>query len=80
MLEPSIWQNPVHVEEYPEDGAPAPRTQSEPTTAATEVDIVEIHEEEGRGVAEGALLKMYTEWNSRRNDERARLEVESEEA
>ena len=80
MPEPSIWQNPVYVEEYPEDGALVPRTPSEPTTAATEVDIVEIHEEEGRGVAEGASLKMYTEWNSIRNDERAKLEVESEEA
>ena len=63
-----------------QDGAFGPRTPAEPTTVATEVDIVEIREEEGRGVAEDASLKMYTEWNSKRNDERAKLEVEAEEA
>ena len=77
---PAIWANPVYVEAYPEPDALQPQTPSEPTTAATEIDIVELREEDEHNIAESASLKKYTEWNCKRNEERAKLEAEAEEA
>ena len=56
-----------------------PQTPSEPTTAATEVDLVHFTEEDEQCIAERASLKKYTDWNCKRKEERAKLEVEAEE-
>ena len=45
---------------------------------ATEIDIVELREEDEQGIAESASLKKYTDWNDKRNEERAKLEAEME--
>ena len=83
MNEQTVWANPVYVEGFLEEDVPAPEerpeSRSDVTTVATEIDIVELREEDERDIAEDASLKKYTAWNCKRNEERAKLEAEAEE-
>ena len=69
----------MYSEAYDAEEAPPPPTPTEPTTVASEVALVQFTEEDEQCIAERASLKKYTDWNCKRNEERAKLEVEAEE-
>ena len=79
LQRPTPWAQPIQVEGYEGGGLLAPTPPSD-TTAASDLDNLRLTEEDEANIAEKASLRKYTEWNDKRNDERAKLEVETEEA